>query len=120
MHEGAVTNGKKMIEMRAELADLDIRLAFDDFGAGQALLVELVNVKTDYLKVDITSIHDLDEASSQKQQMVSSLVRMARDIGIVPLAEGVERDQESDVCRDLCFELGQGFYYGKPAPGTRF
>jgi len=120
IHEGAVTNVKQMIEIRAALADLDIRLAFDDFGAGQARLVELVNVKPDYLKFDITLIHDLDEASSQKQQMVSSLVRMARDIGIVPLAEGVERDEESCICSDLGFELGQGFFYGKPAPGTCF
>lgn len=120
IHEGAVTNVKQMIEIRAALADLDIRLAFDDFGAGQARLVELVNVKPDYLKFDITLIHDLDAASSQKQQMVSSLVRMARDIGIVPLAEGVERDEESCICSDLGFELGQGFFYGKPAPGTCF
>ena len=120
IHEGAVANVQQMIEMRAALADLDVRLAFDDFGAGQARLVEIVSVQPDYLKFDIALIHDLDEAPSQKQQMVSSLVRMARDIGIVPLAEGVEREQESDICRELGFELVQGFYYGKPAPGTYF
>ena len=120
IHEGAVSNVKQMIEIRAALADLDIRLAFDDFGAGQARLVELVNVKPDYLKFDITLIHELDEASSQKQQMVSSLVRMVRDIGIAPLAECVEREQESAICIDLGFELAQGYLFGKPAPGTCF
>lgn len=120
IHEGAVTNVKQMIEIRAALADLDVRLAFDDFGAGQARLVELVNVKPDYLKFDIALVHDIDEASAQTLQMVSSLVRMTRDIGIVPLAEGIEREPESDICRDLGFELGQGYFYGKPAPGTCF
>ncbi|MCA9142008.1 MAG: EAL domain-containing protein [Planctomycetaceae bacterium] len=120
IHEGAVTNVKQMFEIREALADLDVRLAFDDFGAGQARLVELVNVKPDYLKFDIALIRDLDQASPQKQQMISSLVRMVRDIGIVPLAEGIEREEESQVCRDLGFDLGQGYFYGKPAPGTCF
>ncbi len=120
IHEGAITDVKQMIEIRAALADLDVRFAFDDFGAGQARLVELVNVKPDYLKFDICLIRDLDKASAQQQQMVSSLVRMVRDIGVAPLAEGVEREEESNICRDLGFELAQGYFYGKPAPGTCF
>jgi EAL domain-containing protein (putative c-di-GMP-specific phosphodiesterase class I) len=120
IHEGAITDVKQMIELRAALADLDVRFAFDDFGAGQARLVELVTVKPDYLKFDICLIRDIDKASTPQQQMVSSLVRMVRDIGIVPLAEGVEREEESEICRDLGFELAQGYFYGKPAPGTCF
>ncbi|MEO8493668.1 MAG: EAL domain-containing protein [Planctomycetota bacterium] len=118
IHEGAITDVRQMTELRAALADLDVRFAFDDFGAGQARLVELVNVKPDYLKFDIALIHDIDKASSQQQQMVSTLVRMVRDIGVVPLAEGVEREEEAAICRDLGFELAQGYFYGKPAPGT--
>ncbi|MBC8350675.1 MAG: EAL domain-containing protein [Planctomycetes bacterium] len=120
IHEGAITDVKQMTEIRAALADLDIRFAFDDFGAGQARLVELVNVRPDYLKFDIALIRNIDQASTQQHQLVSSLVKMSRDIGVVPLAEGVEREEESSICRDLGFELGQGYFYGKPAPGTCF
>lgn len=120
IHEAAITDVKQMTEIRAALADLDIRLAFDDFGAGQARLIELVNVKPDYLKFDIGLIRDIDKRSAQQQQLVASLVRMVREIGIVALAEGVERDQEAEMCRELGFELAQGFFYGKPAPGTCF
>ncbi len=120
IHEGAVTDVKQMTEIRAALADIDVRLAFDDFGAGQARLVELVNVKPDYLKFDIALIKNIDQASCHQQQLVSSLVRMVRDIGIVPLAEGVEREEEAQICQDLEFALGQGYYYGRPAPGSCF
>ena len=50
--------------------------------------------------------------------MLETLVRMVRDLEIVPLAEGVECEGESIICRELGFELGQGFYYGKPVTGT--
>lgn len=118
IHEGAISDVRQMSEIRAALADLDVRLAFDDFGAGQARLVELVTVKPDYLKFDIALIRDIDKASSPQQQLVSSLVQMTREIGIVPLAEGVEREEEATICRQLGFALGQGYFYGKPAPGT--
>jgi EAL domain-containing protein (putative c-di-GMP-specific phosphodiesterase class I) len=120
IHEGAITDVPQMIEIRAALADLDVRLAFDDFGAGQARLVELVNVKPDYLKFDISLVRDIDKAQTQSQQMVGSLVQMVREIGVTPLAEGVEREEEAATCLELGFELGQGYFYGKPAPGTYF
>ena len=39
-----------------------------------------------------------------------------RDLGITTIAECVEHDAESEACRQLGFDLGQGFLYGKPAP----
>jgi EAL domain-containing protein (putative c-di-GMP-specific phosphodiesterase class I) len=43
-----------------------------------------------------------------------------RDLDIVPLAEVIECEGEATVCRELQFELAQGFYFGKPAPVTWF
>jgi EAL domain-containing protein (putative c-di-GMP-specific phosphodiesterase class I) len=37
-------------------------------------------------------------------------------LGAVPLAEGVETADEAAACRDLGFELGQGYFFGYPAP----
>ncbi len=41
---------------------------------------------------------------------------MTCDLGIATLAEGVETEGEHQVCQQLGFDIGQGFYYGKPAP----
>ena len=34
----------------------------------------------------------------------------------VPLAEGVENQAEADACLEVGFELGQGYFFGRPAP----
>ncbi len=115
IHEAAVTNDIMMSELRAALLDLNISMAYDDFGAGRAQLSELVKVRPEYIKFDISLVHDIHVASAQHQQMVASLVKMVHELGIIPLAEGVECEEESETCRQLGFELGQGFYYGRPA-----
>lgn len=116
IHEGAVTEVNEMRDVRATLTDLNMGLAFDDFGAGQARLVELIEVKPDVLKFDISLIRGLETASPAHQQLVASLVKIALDLGVIPLAEGVENEACSDVCEQLGFQLGQGYHYGRPAP----
>ncbi|MAD81288.1 MAG: diguanylate phosphodiesterase [Planctomycetaceae bacterium] len=115
IHEGAVTNERMMVELRACLDDLDITMAYDDFGAGRARLAELVRVRPEFLKFDISLVHDIHIANEQHQQLVATLVKMVSDLGIIPLAEGVECEEESDTCLQLGFQLGQGYYYGRPA-----
>jgi EAL domain-containing protein (putative c-di-GMP-specific phosphodiesterase class I) len=115
IHEAAVTCVNQMRELRAVLKDLEIGLAYDDFGAGQARLVELGDVPPDYLKFDIELVHEIDHASPERQRMLASLVAIVKDLGIASLAEGVETPAEHDVCRQMGFDFGQGYYYGKAA-----
>ena len=103
IHEAAVTDERVMAELRAVLNDLDISLAYDDFGSGRARLVELAAAPPDYLKFDISLIHHIDSASQRRQQMVSSLVNMVRDLGITSLAEGIETAEERQTCQDSGF-----------------
>jgi EAL domain-containing protein (putative c-di-GMP-specific phosphodiesterase class I) len=46
-------------------------------------------------------------------------VEIARDLGVEPLAEGVETPQEAEVCIDLGFTLAQGYHFGRPVPIDR-
>jgi EAL domain-containing protein (putative c-di-GMP-specific phosphodiesterase class I) len=114
IHEAAVTCGDQMRRLRSALTELKIGLAYDDFGAGQARLVELVDVPPDYLKFDMSLVQNLETASVERQRMLGSLVQMVRDLGIAPLAEGVELAGDHEICRQLGFQFGQGFYYGYP------
>ncbi len=41
---------------------------------------------------------------------------MARDIGIMTIAEGVETCDERDACQEIGFDLVQGYFFGKPQP----
>jgi EAL domain-containing protein (putative c-di-GMP-specific phosphodiesterase class I) len=69
----------------------------------------------DILKFDIALIQNIHHRSESSRSIVESLVKMARDAGIKTLAEGVESVEEAAVCRALGFDLGQGYYFGRPA-----
>jgi EAL domain-containing protein (putative c-di-GMP-specific phosphodiesterase class I) len=90
IHEAAVTCGDEMRTLREALTELNIQLAYDDFGAGQARLVELVDVPPDYLKFDMKLVQNLRTGPNERRMMLASLVKMVRDLGIMPLAEGIE------------------------------
>jgi EAL domain-containing protein (putative c-di-GMP-specific phosphodiesterase class I) len=114
IHEKAVSDAAAMTKLHAALHEMDVGLAFDDFGAGEARLVELAKVQPDYLKFDISLIHSIHAAPREHRRMVASLVRMVREMGVVPLAEGIECRKERDACVEMGFALAQGFYFGRP------
>ncbi len=115
IHEAAIADPSSIGRLRSLLSELDMDLAYDDFGAGQGRLLELCEVPPDVLKFDMALIRDIDQASAKRQDMIAALVAMAIDLGCTALAEGVETEAEHAVCRQLGFQLGQGFLYGRPA-----
>jgi EAL domain-containing protein (putative c-di-GMP-specific phosphodiesterase class I) len=120
IHEAAVSDVSTMKKIKAGLDDLDMRLAFDDFGAGQARLCELAEVRPHCLKFDRQMIHDIHLASHDRQQMLTNLVRIVIELGVIPLAEGIECVEEASACSEMGFELAQGYHYGMPAPVTAY
>lgn len=119
IHETAVTDLLAMKKIRELLDELDIALVYDDFGAGQARLVELIEVPPDYLKFDISLIRNIHRQSRSAQKVLQTLVHMAGDLDVKTLAEGIEREQELEVCTQLGFDLAQGYYFGRPEPDFR-
>jgi EAL domain-containing protein (putative c-di-GMP-specific phosphodiesterase class I) len=115
IHEAAVTNSAAIRKLRDALSDLGMGLAFDDFGAGQARLVELSEVQPDCLKFDMGLIQGIHSAPASRQQVVGSLIKMVNDLGIDSLVEGVETKEDHETLRQMGAKLGQGFYYGRPA-----
>jgi EAL domain-containing protein (putative c-di-GMP-specific phosphodiesterase class I) len=116
LSENAVVDLPVMKQLRQILKDLNYLLVYDDFGAGQARLVELMEAPPDVLKFDISLIRDIHQRSEVSRSIVGGLVRMARTAGIRTLAEGVECAEEAEVCLQLGFDLAQGYYFGRPAP----
>ena len=120
IHESAITSADEMFELRNRLRDLNIQIAYDDFGAGQNRLAELCNAAPDVLKFDMGLIRDIDKAPPERIKVLSSLVRIVLDLGVVPLAEGIENEAEAKVCQELGFTMAQGYYFGRPAPPSKF
>lgn len=116
IHEAAVTDPASMRRLHASLKDLNIQLAYDDFGAGQARLAELIEARPDFVKFDIGLIRGLDVDDLHRMRMLQSLVNMVQDLDIAALAEGIETSGEAEACAALGFDLAQGYLYGRPAP----
>jgi EAL domain-containing protein (putative c-di-GMP-specific phosphodiesterase class I) len=114
IHESAVTDIEKLRELANRLAQMDVRFAYDDFGAGQARLLELADVPAHFVKFDRALVFGLHKASQRKQQLVRDLVKMVLAMGSVPLAEGVEDEEDARICVDMGFQLIQGYLTGRP------
>jgi EAL domain-containing protein (putative c-di-GMP-specific phosphodiesterase class I) len=120
IHEGASTNMTMMRELCAVLSDLEIKLAFDDFGVGRARLVELGEVRPDYLKFDMKLTKNIEHAPAKRQELVALFANLVNNLGIKTLAEGVETRECHDILVQMGFQLGQGFYYGRPSPISKY
>ncbi len=116
VHEAAVANEKMLLDLRHVARDLGMQLAYDDFGVGQARLGELSRVAPDFVKFDMCLVRGLDQATTERRLVTARLVELVRDLGIIPLAEGVETPAEAAACREIGFDLAQGYHFGRPAP----
>jgi EAL domain-containing protein (putative c-di-GMP-specific phosphodiesterase class I) len=119
IHESAVTDIKQLREFAKRLSGMGIRIAYDDFGAGQARLLELADVPADFVKFDMSLIRGLHLASPRKRQVVKDLVQMVLSSGSIPLAEGVESENEAKACIAMGARLIQGFLTGRPIPAEK-
>lgn len=118
IHERSACDIEAIRELRTILRELNIGLAYDDFGNGQSRLRELMEVPPDFVKFDMALIRDIHEASPQKQKTLETLVRMVGDLGVAPLAEGIECHEESAVCSEMGFLYAQGYLFGRPTPAA--
>jgi EAL domain-containing protein (putative c-di-GMP-specific phosphodiesterase class I) len=116
VHEAAVADERVLLDLRQVARNLDMQLAYDDFGAGQSRLDELARVAPDCVKFDMRLIRDLHQATAERRLVTARLVELVRDLGISPLAEGVESEAEAATCQEIGFELAQGYFFGRPAP----
>jgi EAL domain-containing protein (putative c-di-GMP-specific phosphodiesterase class I) len=116
INEKAAANVNDLPVLQYNLGEMNIGLAFDDFGVGQTRLVELSNTPPDYLKFDSSLICKINLAPNRLHQMISTFIKVSHDLGILTIAEGVESPEESEVCKELGFDFGQGFLFGRPSP----
>jgi len=116
IHESVLTRPPAIAELRALLLERNIALAYDDFGAGQARLIELAEAPPHYLKFDHRFISGLDQAPAAKRRLLQSLLSLANELLVKTVAEGIETPAEARVCAEIGFTHAQGFHLGRPRP----
>jgi EAL domain-containing protein (putative c-di-GMP-specific phosphodiesterase class I) len=116
IHESALAQTDFITWLRNRMLEINVGLAYDDFGAGQARLFELAEAPPHYLKFDRRFVTGLDSAPVTRQRLVASLVAAARELLVKTIAEGVETADEADACVRAGFSHAQGYHYARPQP----
>jgi EAL domain-containing protein (putative c-di-GMP-specific phosphodiesterase class I) len=102
-------------QMLAELRDMGVQLAIDDFGSGYSALSSLKRFRVDVLKVDRAFVAELGRASTDGAIM-AAIIDLTHALGLRAVGEGVERPDQLAVLRALGCDAGQGYLFGRPEP----
>lgn len=101
------------------LKQLGLRLSLDDFGTAYSAMSYLRHMPVEELKIDQIFTRDLN-GSAIDREIVTSIIRLAHQLKLVVLAEGVETQDVWETLRSLGCDLVQGFYFSRPLPQTEF
>jgi EAL domain-containing protein (putative c-di-GMP-specific phosphodiesterase class I) len=92
------------------------RLSIDDFGTGHSSLAQLRDIPFDELKVDRGFVHGAAK-NDKKRAICEASLSLARQLGIVVVAEGVEDLEDWNLLRSAGCDFAQGYFIAKPMPG---
>jgi diguanylate cyclase (GGDEF)-like protein/PAS domain S-box-containing protein len=110
---------ERAVEVLELLSAAGFGLSIDDFGTGYSSLTYLKRFAADQIKIDISFIrnmlHDKDDHT-----IVTTIIAMARALGLQTTAEGVEDLEQADALRKLGCDHVQGFHFGHPTPAGEF
>ncbi len=108
-----MTNAHAAIARLYELKQLGVKLAIDDFGTGYSSLSYLRRLPVDVLKIDRAFVSGLGR-DPEDIEIVRLVVTMAKALGLVTVAEGVETREHIEELRMLGCSVAQGFFFSHP------
>jgi diguanylate cyclase (GGDEF)-like protein/PAS domain S-box-containing protein len=104
-------------DMLAHLRALDIRLSIDDFGTGYSSLSYLRRFEIDLLKIDKSFVARMD-TDQDSEEIVRTIITLAKNLGKEVVAEGVERRRQVDQLIALGCMFGQGYFFSRPVDAS--
>ena len=102
-----------------ELRDLGFRVAMDDVGVGHSGLSQIKGLGVNTIKIDKFFVDTITEDGSAIT-IVEMLVRLARDLGMTVIAEGIETPEQVQALIACGVEEGQGYIVSPPLPFAKF
>jgi EAL domain-containing protein (putative c-di-GMP-specific phosphodiesterase class I) len=99
------------------LHDLGVRLAIDDFGTGYSTLTYLRNLPLSEVKIDRSFVTDMIN-NQDDATIVRSTIDLGHSMGLKVVAEGVDNAQTVEALAAFKCDLLQGFFIGRPMPGS--
>lgn len=113
--EGALLNDT--VGTRAAIASLKglgVKISLDDFGTGYSSLGYLKSIPFDKIKIDQSFVKGATLPGNKNIPIIKAIVGLARDLGMITTAEGVETEDQLALIRELGCTLIQGYIFGRP------
>lgn len=98
-----------------QICDLGVTIAMDDFGTGYSSLSSLTKVPFQKIKIDRSFVRDL-AVSMEARAILGTIVDLARTLGMLTTAEGVETNEQLDIVKEYGCTSVQGFLFNGPEP----
>lgn len=118
--ESAIMGGSQHAnEIVRKLHQCGYVVEMDDFGSGYSSLNVLKDIELDIIKLDMLFMKE-DSDSNRGGTILSSIVRMAKWLGMPVIAEGVEHVEQADFLKSIGCDYIQGYLYSKPLPEEQY
>jgi len=114
----AVERPQDAIAALSRLRLSGIKLAIDDFGTGYSSLAQLRHLPFSQIKIDRSLVTNCQQSHSALQ-IISTVVDLARSLGLHCIAEGVETKSDFDAIGNLGCDTAQGYLISRPLPADR-
>lgn len=111
--ESVLMDAEGVVPVMRKLRDMGIRLSIDDFGTGFSSLSYLHSLPFDTIKIDRSFVERMS-GDGKGQEIVRSIVALARALGKSLVAEGIETETQLMMLRELQCDEGQGYYFAPP------
>ena len=106
-------NSEQAIQTMNDLRALGCELSLDDFGTGYSSLSYLHRLPANFLKIDRSFVMRMSE-SKQNAEIVSTIIKLAQNLKMKVIAEGIETKEQLARLKRLKCEFGQGYLFSKP------
>jgi diguanylate cyclase (GGDEF)-like protein/PAS domain S-box-containing protein len=112
-------NSEDTARLLHRLGDLGIGIAIDDFGTGYSSLSYLKQLPVDTIKVDSSFVRDIG-TDPNDEAIIRAIIAMTHSLKLNVVAEGVEREDQYRVLRDLDCDEYQGYFCSPALPAAEF
>lgn len=109
----SIENFDSVSSFVANVKELGVKIALDDFGSGYSNFSILMQLQIDYLKIDGSLIKNIDKDQNAKI-IVETIVGFAKLLNIYTISEFVSSKEVYDVVKEIGVDYAQGYYIGKP------
>ncbi|WP_416896877.1 MAG: EAL domain-containing protein [Minwuia sp.] len=109
----------KAVDQIEALHRAGFHLSIDDFGTGFSSLAYVHKLPFRTIKIDRSFVRDLPDVR-EARVIVASVVRLAHELGMTVVAEGVETEGQRAFLDGEGCDLAQGFFYGLPMSAADF